>query len=303
MHLGNGAITPECAMLTASVAAAGLGFAAASIRRSTSEKQPWLMAGALGAAVFAAQMINFPVLPYASGHLVGGVLLAVMLRPGLGALTMAVILALQALLLGDGGIAALGANIINMALLPASVVALGSAQRSALIAGAQAGIVTLVAAALVVLEVALARNDLSEMPLARFAREMVAAHAAIGVIEGLLTYAIVLSLSHVTSTTRQAAVLGMAAIALLAVLPLASGMPDGYEAAAERSAWHSLLTDAPEALPGPNATLASWQATASTSVSSLLPGDYLTGIAATLLAGASCTAAAWICLRRASVTG
>src|SRR5207253_6220098 len=73
--------------------------------------------------VFAAQSINVPIAPGTSAHLVGGVLLAWVLGPGLGVWTMAMVLAAQALLLGDGGIASLGANVLNMAILPAGIVA------------------------------------------------------------------------------------------------------------------------------------------------------------------------------------
>src|SRR5688572_15566265 len=104
MHLGNGAITPECAVLTVGGAAAGLAAAAVSLRKLESPSGKLLLAGGLGALIFAAQAINVPVWPGISGHLVGGVLLAWALGPGLGAWTMALILAVQALWLGDGGL-------------------------------------------------------------------------------------------------------------------------------------------------------------------------------------------------------
>jgi len=72
--------------------------------------------GVMGAFVFAAQMINFPVGPGTSGHLVGGTLLAVILGPPAATIVMTAILAIQALVFQDGGILALGANVVNMAL-------------------------------------------------------------------------------------------------------------------------------------------------------------------------------------------
>src|SRR5688500_12122204 len=122
MHLGNGALTPECAYLTLGAAAASLGFAAAQVRREPLDGHRLATAGALSAAIFAAQMVNVPVLPFSSAHLVGGVLLAWCLGPALGSLCMAAVLLVQALLLGDGGLLALGANIINMAFVPAGLV-------------------------------------------------------------------------------------------------------------------------------------------------------------------------------------
>src|SRR5579875_706185 len=75
------------------------------------------MLGVMGAFVFAAQMINFPVGIGTSGHLVGGTLLACVLGPWPAALVVSAILIVQALVFQDGGVLALGANIINMALL------------------------------------------------------------------------------------------------------------------------------------------------------------------------------------------
>lgn len=73
--------------------------------------------GVMGAFVFAAQMINFPVGPGTTGHLVGGTLLAITLGPCPASMVMTAILAIQALIFQDGGILAMGANIVNMALL------------------------------------------------------------------------------------------------------------------------------------------------------------------------------------------
>jgi cobalt/nickel transport system permease protein len=73
--------------------------------------------GVMGAFVFAAQMINFPVGPGTSGHLVGGALLAYTLGPAAASIVMTAILVIQALVFQDGGILALGANVINMAVL------------------------------------------------------------------------------------------------------------------------------------------------------------------------------------------
>src|SRR5262245_45383505 len=155
MHLGNGAITPECVVLTMSATAAGLATAAAAARANLNRDKLLLAAG-LGGLIFAAQAVNVPVWAGISAHLVGGVLLARMLGPGLGACTMALVLALQALVLGDGGVAALGANVLNMALLPAGLVALAN-RRSTAATAALAGLAVPLAAALIVLETALFR--------------------------------------------------------------------------------------------------------------------------------------------------
>ena len=72
--------------------------------------------GLAAAFIFAAQMINFPVANGTSGHLLGGVLAAVLVGPWAGALAVTVVLVVQALLFADGGLSALGLNVVNMAL-------------------------------------------------------------------------------------------------------------------------------------------------------------------------------------------
>jgi cobalt/nickel transport system permease protein len=84
-------------------------------KNTESNRLPLL--GLMGAFVFAAQMVNFPVGIGTSGHLVGGTLLACLLGPWAAALTLSAILIVQALVFQDGGVLALGANVINMALL------------------------------------------------------------------------------------------------------------------------------------------------------------------------------------------
>ena len=77
------------------------------------------LAGLVAAFVFAVQMLNFPVASGTSGHLLGGVLAAVLVGPWVGALCVSVVLVVQALLFADGGLSALGLNIVNMALVGA----------------------------------------------------------------------------------------------------------------------------------------------------------------------------------------
>jgi cobalt/nickel transport system permease protein len=75
--------------------------------------------GVMAAFIFAAQMLNFPVIGGTSGHLLGAVLAAVLLGPYAGAIVIAIILTAQCLIFQDGGLSALGANILNMSLLGA----------------------------------------------------------------------------------------------------------------------------------------------------------------------------------------
>jgi cobalt/nickel transport system permease protein len=211
----------------------------------------------VGAVVFAAQAINVPVLPFASGHLVGGVLAAGLLGPAAGALVVAAVLAIQAVALGDGGMLALGANVLNMALLPAGLVALANrwaftnqsnvlASRRIPAMGLVAMLSVAVAAGLVVAEIAFARGGATMSELPGFASRMLVYHLWIGAGEAVITMAVLAAIMRpVTSVTPLArkrlayAAIAASLIALLALAPLASGLPDGYEAAAERSemAW------------------------------------------------------------------
>ena len=77
------------------------------------------MCGLAAAFVFAVQMLNFPVAAGTSGHLLGAVLAAVLVGPWAGALCVTVVLVVQALLFADGGLSALGLNVINMAMIGA----------------------------------------------------------------------------------------------------------------------------------------------------------------------------------------
>jgi cobalt/nickel transport system permease protein len=117
MHMANELLTPAVAGGLIVVAAGMVAFAAWRTQRVFDPARVPLM-GVLGAFVFAAQMINFPVLPGTSGHLGGGLLLALLLGPHPATLVMASILIVQCLIFQDGGLLALGANIINLGVIP-----------------------------------------------------------------------------------------------------------------------------------------------------------------------------------------
>ncbi|WHU45248.1 energy-coupling factor ABC transporter permease [Gordonia sp. L191] len=116
MHMSDGIINAPTSLLFGVIAVVGLAFCAWRARRDLDEKTV-PMAGLVAAFIFAVQMINFPVLPGVSGHLLGGALAAILVGPYTGALCIAIVLIVQCLLFADGGITALGANLTNMALL------------------------------------------------------------------------------------------------------------------------------------------------------------------------------------------
>lgn len=116
MHMSDGIINAPTSALFGVVALAGLAICAWRARSDLDEKAV-PMAGLVAAFIFAVQMINFPILPGVSGHLLGGALAAILVGPYTGALCIAIVLVVQALLFADGGVTALGANITNMALI------------------------------------------------------------------------------------------------------------------------------------------------------------------------------------------
>ena len=194
------------------VAAVGVGAAFVGTRILGVAPKRAYTAAALGSAVFAAQLFNVQILPFSSVHLIGGVLLAWVLSPALGALTMTGILTLQAVLLGDGGLLALGANIINMGLMPAAAVALvrrGKADCPAADSpwtlALTAFACTVLAAGLIVLEVSVGRSAAQLEGLQYFAARMLAWHALAGVAEAGLTVAIVAVLAKLAARRLRSA--------------------------------------------------------------------------------------------------
>ncbi|MCU1496143.1 MAG: cobalamin [Acidimicrobiales bacterium] len=117
MHLPDGFLDAPTTAGAGLVAVAGLGVCIRRTGDQLDDRQVPL-AGLVAAFLFAAQMVNFPVAGGTSGHLLGGVLAAVLVGPYLGTLCVSVVLLVQALIFADGGLSALGLNIVNMALLP-----------------------------------------------------------------------------------------------------------------------------------------------------------------------------------------
>ena len=117
MHIPNAVLDPKVAVATGALGAAALVYGLRTLEKRLGERTTVLM-GTMAAFVFAAQMVNFPLGPLLiSGHLIGGVLAAVMLGPWAGAVVIAAVLIVQCLLFGDGGLTALGANFVNMGLI------------------------------------------------------------------------------------------------------------------------------------------------------------------------------------------
>jgi cobalt/nickel transport system permease protein len=182
-------------------AAAGLiGYSAKKVREEADDRKVPLM-GVLGAFIFAAQMINFSIPGTgSSGHLGGGMILAILLGPYAAFLVIASVLAVQALFFADGGLLALGCNIFNMGFFPCFVaypliyrkiagtpgagmgrIAAGSIIAS--IVGLQLGAFS------VVMQTVL--SGITELPFRTFALLMQPIHLAIGAVEGVITALVV----------------------------------------------------------------------------------------------------------------
>lgn len=243
MHIPDNFLSPPVwATLDAVAAPAAIVMARRAQKRFEDNKIPLL--GVMGAFVFAAQMINFPVGVGTSGHLVGGALLAVTLGPAAASVTMTAILAIQALVFQDGGILALGANVFNMALigvlagyLPFHLWGAGRGRKAAVFLG---GALSVLASALLAISELMLSGI--RMPAAVLGLSL-ALFAISALIEGAITLAVFQALEAmrpglVNEPARGRSpvpgALGLAALLLAVVgVMFASAAPDGLERLAE----------------------------------------------------------------------
>lgn len=266
MHIPDGFVSVPVAAATglASVAALLIAFRrsqeAFGIRRAP-------VLGLTTAFIFAAQMINFPVAGGTSGHLLGGTLAAIVLgSPWAGMLCIATVLIIQAVLFADGGITALGANILNMAVVGVWVGWVltqtlqrlfgGAKGRLPLAAGIAAGVSVVVASIACALELALSGTAPVNIVLAT----MAGVHLLIGIGEGLITGGVLTYLA----TARPDLLPGeqqqfrgwlvpvVSIILVAGVLSLfASAWPDGLERVAENLGFIKLAEEVRVIVPTP----------------------------------------------------
>lgn len=213
------------------------GAVVASGAKFHKEKNPKpLLMGAAGAAVFAAQMMNFTIAGTgSSGHIGGGFLLAAVLGPVPAYLVMSTILTVQCLLFGDGGLLALGCNLFNMGIVPCFLLypllkkLLGTKLR--IPAAALGGALSMLLGALCVVGEALL-SGANGMDMTAFAVNMLGIHAAIGVGEGLITAGLLAAFDKASAHSEQTALtgtLGLAAVTSGLLSAFASANPDGLE--------------------------------------------------------------------------
>ena len=202
MHIPDGFLNTATAVTTYVVSAGGVGYSVKEANRKLGDRHVPLM-GVMGAFIFAAQMLNFPVIGGTSGHLIGAALAAILLGPWAGTLIMACVLIVQCLVFQDGGLTALGANVLNMGLVAcfvgyylhrAIVSILGEGRTGTLVGGfAGAWASVFVASILCAIELAVSGKS----PLGVALPAMAGVHALIGIGEGLITAA---ALALVTAT-------------------------------------------------------------------------------------------------------
>lgn len=199
MHMADALLSPAVGGSMWAVSAGTIAYCSHKVRKDMDDSKIPLM-GVLGAFIFAAQMVNFTIpVTGSSGHLGGGLILAILLGPYAAFLTIASVLVVQALFFADGGLLALGCNIFNLGFFPAFIAypfiykkIIGSqptatkisvASIIAAIAGLQLG------AFGVVLETV--SSGISSLPFTTFVAMMQPIHLAIGIVEGLVTASVV----------------------------------------------------------------------------------------------------------------
>ena len=251
-HIPDGFLSVPVMAGTATVSVAALAAAARRSRAALGEREGPVL-GAVTAFVFAAQMLNFPLGIGASAHLLGGALVAVLLGPWAGMLVLFAVLLVQALLFQDGGIAALGANTLNVAVLGVGSAAMvyrlgraafGATRRATVVA---AGLAAWVSTGLVGLAVAAELTLSGLIPLGPALLLVGGGHVLIGIAEAVLTGLLVgfvyrtrpaLLARDAPATSRdRLRVIGMAGAVLAVVLAaagVASKQPDVLAAVLDR---------------------------------------------------------------------
>lgn len=251
MHMADALLSPAVGVTMLATATGTIAYCSAKVRKEVDDRKVPLM-GVLGAFLFAAQMINFTIpATGSSGHLGGGLLLTILLGPYAAFLTIASVLVVQALFFADGGLLALGCNIINLGIFPAFIAypfiyrpLTGGAPSKAriLVASLAAAIAGLqLGAFAVVLETTL--SGISALPFTAFVSMMQPIHLGIGIVEGVVTALIIgfvhkarpdifTDNDHCRASIIKSIIPGFLALALITggfVSWFASERPDGLE--------------------------------------------------------------------------
>ena len=213
------------------------------------------LTGMMSALIFVLQMINFPVAAGTSGHLLGGALAVIVLGPRLGLICLSVVVIIQSLLFADGGLSALGVNILNMAIVTSAtswfivkywVKFIGKNRTSIISVSVIAGILSVVFSS-IAFTIQYAIGGTISIPVGTVLIAMVTTHLIIGLGEGIITALIITLLMRVRpdlvyaydrsdENTTKVSFYGLFIILILLlslVTPFASSSPDGLESVAE----------------------------------------------------------------------
>lgn len=246
MHIPDGFLSVAVALVLWALSMIAIAFSLRRVNQDLDERKLPLM-GVLAAAIFAGQMLNFSVTGGTSGHFMGAAIATILLGPWAAVLVMTAVVSVQALIFQDGGILALGANILNMGVVSVAVsyftyrtvTQLARGQKWGIfVGGFAAGWLSVFIAALGVgLQLALSGTSPANIAVPA----MGAIHALIGVGEGLITVGALAFLyaarPDLVTANGGGASLGKAvwvgglviALALAVLAPLASAHPDGLE--------------------------------------------------------------------------
>ena len=213
------------------------------------------LTGMMSALIFVLQMINFPIAAGTSGHLLGGALAVIVLGPRLGLICLSVVVIIQSLLFADGGLSALGVNVLNMAIVTCAtgwvivkywLKFIGKNKTSIIAASVVSGIITVVFSSIAfTLEYAI--GGTISIPVSSVLVAMISTHFLIGIGEGVITALIVGLLVRVRpdlvyaydrndSNTTNVSLYGLFIVLILLltlITPFASSSPDGLESVAE----------------------------------------------------------------------
>ncbi|MEJ5308766.1 MAG: energy-coupling factor ABC transporter permease [Anaerolineae bacterium] len=260
MHIPDGFLSVGVSLVLWAVAIVVVGYALKRVNADVGERQVPLM-GVLAACIFAGQMLNFSVTGGTSGHLMGAAIATILLGPWAGIVVLTCVVGVQALIFQDGGLLALGANIVNMGIIGVAVAyfahrtlqkLLGKWSGGLFVSGFISGWLSIVvAAAACALQLALSGASPANIAVPA----MVGIHALIGVGEGLITAGALAFLKvarrdlvevpQVQFVGGKAVWVGglVIAVALAIFSPLASAHPDGLEWVAEQRGFLDLARD------------------------------------------------------------
>ncbi|MCL2142093.1 MAG: energy-coupling factor ABC transporter permease [Methanimicrococcus sp.] len=246
-------LSPAVGGIMILISLAAILFSVYKLKQNGLDEKKIPMMAVLGAFVFAAQMINFTIPGTgASGHIAGGILLAVLLGPYAGLIVLSIVLIIQCLFFGDGGLLAIGCNILNIGILSCfiaypvifkSIIKSGITPFKIMSASILSVVIGLQLGAFGVVVETLA-SGITELPFTTFVALMQPIHLVIGLVEGIITGSVLIYvlkerpelIENTVAKTSKQSVKKITAVLLVSALLIAGGLslfasshPDGLE--------------------------------------------------------------------------